>query len=76
MTYLPTLAEVGALTDPELADRFDDAVGSDREAALFFREELRHREAARRHAELTALLRAIFLVSVVGVIFLAWDAID
>ncbi|HET9457960.1 MAG TPA: hypothetical protein VFO78_11495 [Candidatus Limnocylindrales bacterium] len=32
--------------------------------------------AERRHAELRLLLLAILCVSIVGVIFLAWDALD
>lgn len=32
--------------------------------------------AERRHAELRMLLVAILCVSIVGVVFLAWDALD
>jgi hypothetical protein len=33
-------------------------------------------EARRRHEEIRRLLFAILVVSIVGVVFLAWDAID
>jgi hypothetical protein len=32
--------------------------------------------AGRRHAEIRLLLVAILIVSIVGAIFLAWDALD
>jgi hypothetical protein len=33
-------------------------------------------EARQRHGEIRLLLIAILVVSIVGVVFLAWDAID
>jgi hypothetical protein len=80
MIALPTLAELESLSEGELADRYTAAMTSsasgDRDAAMLFRSELHHRETARRHAEQRRLLQAILAVSVVGLVLLAWDAID
>jgi hypothetical protein len=80
MTQLPTLADLQALSDSELATKYSAAVANGASSAdaavLVLRDEFRHREADRWHAELRLLLRVLLVVSIVGLVLLAWDAID
>jgi hypothetical protein len=76
MRSLPTVDELAGMSDEELGRQFEQVRTGDREAAADLREELRHRETRRWHAEIRLLLIALLVVSVVGLVFLAWDAVD